>query len=193
LLREKSNSIKSPDEFNQVLTGEMLDQSMEAVVMDKRSQHINHDHLKPYLDSRRISEILQCLKDRRVLRHIRGKQDIRKEMHQLPGRTGSHSFVTYGERFGGKPSAYKKTDLMENLTRLFQKTQARSLVYAALKEANILYECERFMLSAFYIALKRSKRRNMHKNISLVQGIIKVTNNKRRFLFLDGTIQILDK
>jgi hypothetical protein len=98
-------------------------------------------------------------------------------MHQLPGRTGSHSFVTYGERFGGKPSAYKKTDLMENLTRLFQKTQARSLVYAALKEANILYECERFMLSAFYIALKRSKRRNMHKNISLVQGIIKATNN----------------
>jgi hypothetical protein len=58
LLREKSNSIKSPDEFNQVLTGEMLDQSVEAIVMDKRSQHINHDHLKPYLDSRRISEIL---------------------------------------------------------------------------------------------------------------------------------------
>lgn len=33
------------------------------------------------------------------------------------------------------------------------------------------------MLAAFYIALKRSKRRNIHKNISVVKEIMKATNN----------------
>jgi hypothetical protein len=111
------------------------------------------------------------------LRHLEGKQDIRKEMRRLPGRVGSHSFDTFNERFGGKPSAYKKTTLIDSLAGLLQKPKACNLVYAALKEANILYDCERFMLSAFFIALKRRRLSAVQRDISMVHKIIKATNS----------------
>jgi hypothetical protein len=98
-------------------------------------------------------------------------------MRRLPGRVGSHSFVTFNERFGGKPSADVKTDNVESISKLLQKPVARSLVYAALKHANILYEVERFMLSAFYIALKRRKNADEHNNISMARAVVKATNN----------------
>jgi hypothetical protein len=177
LIRETSNSVKSPDEFNQALTREMLDQSIEAVEMDNWSHLNNQEHLLRYIDRRRMSEVLQYLTDRRVLRHIRGKQAIRKEMHRLPGRMGRHSFDTFGERFGGQPSAYMKTTPVERINRLLQKPQARNLVYTVLKGTNILYEREWFMLSAFYIALKRRKRVDIHKNISMAQAVINATDN----------------
>jgi hypothetical protein len=66
---------------------------------------------------------------------------------------------------------------VQRISKLLQKSRARILVYEALNEINILYEVERFMLSAFFIALKRSKRRNMHKNTSIVKVIMKATNN----------------
>jgi hypothetical protein len=177
LIRETSNSVKSPDEFNQALTREMLDQSIEAVEMDNGSHLSYQEHLRRYLDRRRMSEILQYLRDRRVLRHLRGKQAIQKEMHRLPGRVASYSYDTFNERFGGKPSADVKTDNVERISKLLQKPRARSLVYDALKKTNILYNCESFMLAAFFIALKRSKRRNMNKNISLVRVIMKAVNS----------------
>ena len=124
-----------------------------------------------------MSEILEDLTDIRILRHIRGKQAIRKEMHRLPGRVGSRPFDTFGERFGGQPSAYMKTNLVERINRLLRKPQAQNLVYTALKRTNILYEYEWFMLSAFYIALKRRKRIDIHKNISMSQAVINATDN----------------
>jgi hypothetical protein len=165
LIRETSNSVKSPGEFNQALAREILDQSMETVETDKG------------LDRRRMSEILQRLTDRHVLRHIRGKQAIRKEMHRLPGRVGNRPFDTFGEKFGGKPSAYMKTNPVDRISRLLRKSQARNLVYTVLKETNILYEYECFMLSAFYIALKRRKHIDIHRNISMAQAVIDATDN----------------
>jgi hypothetical protein len=176
IVREKSNSVKSPDEFNQTLAREMLDQSMESLINDTRFEQGNQKHSQHYLDSRRMSEVLRFLRDRRVLRHIEGKQDIRKEMHWLPGRIGSHSLDTFNERFRGKPSADLKTDNLERILRLLQKPRARSIVYEALKETNILYEFERFMLSAFYIALKKRKLEES-KNILLVQYVMNATSS----------------
>jgi hypothetical protein len=177
LIRETSNSVKSPDEFNQALAREILDQSMKTVSMDEGSHLGNQEHLRRYLDRRRMSEILQFLTDRRVLRHIRGKQAIRKEMHRLPGRIGSRPFNTFGERFGGQPSAYMKTNLVERINRLLRKPQARNLVYTVLKKTNILYEYEWFMLSAFYISLKRRKHIDIRKNVSMAQAVINATDN----------------
>jgi len=173
LIREKSNSMRSPNKFNQMLAEEMLDKSMEDVAQDMRLLQSNQKDIQHYLDSRRMSEMLRYLKDRHILKHIPGKQAIRKEMHRLPGRVGAHSFDRFGERFGGKPSAYKKTTQMESLARLLQKTKARNLVYAALKEANILYDYKRFMLTAFYIAQKKCKL----ADTSRVHKIIKAINN----------------
>jgi hypothetical protein len=70
-----------------------------------------------------------------------------------------------------------KTYKMESISILLQKPKARTQVYEALKETNILYEVEKFMLSAFFIALKRSKRRDIHKTILSVKVIMKATNN----------------
>ena len=86
VIREKSNSIKSPDEFNQTLVREMLDQSVDALKNDMRFEQGNHKHLQHYLDSRRMSEVLRFLRDKAVLRHLESKQDIRKEMRRLPGK-----------------------------------------------------------------------------------------------------------
>lgn len=132
IIREKSNLIRSPNEFNQILARKMLDQSEETLVNDTRLKQGNQKHLQHYLDPRRMSEILRHLRDRRVLRHIEGKQAIRKEMHRLPGRVGSHSFDTFNDRFGGKPSADMKTANAESISKLLQKPKARSLVYETL-------------------------------------------------------------
>ena len=98
-------------------------------------------------------------------------------MYPLPGRVRRDSYERFGERFGGKPSAYKKTTLIESLARLLQKPKARNLVYGALKEANIQYDCERFMLSAFFIALKKRRLSAVQRDISMVHKIIKATNS----------------
>jgi hypothetical protein len=58
LITEKSNSIKNPDEFNQALAREMLDQSMETFTYDMRFEQGNQKRLEHYLDSRRMSEVL---------------------------------------------------------------------------------------------------------------------------------------
>ena len=164
LIGEKSNFMKSPDEFNQKLAREMLDKSTKDLAQNIRSQHGEQEYIQHYLNSRRMSEILQYLKDRHILKHIPSKLAIQKEMYPLPGRVRRDSYERFGERFGGKPSAYKKNNLDRKSSRLLQKPKARNLVYAAIKEANIQYDCERFMLSAFFIALKK-RRLSTYKEI----------------------------
>ena len=47
----------------------------------------------------------------------------------MPGRSKKDE-GTFGERFGGRPSAYKKSETMSKLSRLLlSKPQARDLVY----------------------------------------------------------------
>ena len=140
LIRESSNPIRSPDEFNQKLARDMLVQSLENVAKDNTLESRSQEQFRRYLDRRRMFEVLLCLRDRGVLKHLKHKGAIRKEMHRLPGRVCSHSFDTYSERFGGKPSADVKTYKMERISNLLQKPKARTLVYGALKEIDILYE-----------------------------------------------------
>lgn len=176
LIMEESNSIKSPDEFNQALASKMLDQRLEDAAKGSSLQSGNQEHFLRYLDRNRMSEVLRPLRDRALLKHIEGKQAIRKEMHRPPGRVGSHSFGAFNERFRGKPSADVKSDNVKSISRLLQKSMAENIVYEALKETNILYEVERFMLSAFYFALKKRKLTDEQKNILLVQIVVNATS-----------------
>ena len=125
LIMEESNPIKSPDEFNQALASKMLDQRLEDATKDSFLQSGNQEHFLRYLDRNRMSEVLQSLRDRALLKHIEGKQAIRKEMHRPPGRVGSHSFDAFNERFGGKPSADVKSDNVKSISRLLQKSDGR--------------------------------------------------------------------
>jgi hypothetical protein len=152
LIGEESNLMKSPDEFSQALTNKMMGQRVEDAKKDCSLESENQEHFGRYLERNRMSEVLRLLRDKDVLKHIEGKQAIRKEMHRPPGRVGSHSFDAFNERFQGKPSADVKSDNVKCIARLLQKPMAQKIVYGALREANILYEVKRFMLSAFYLA-----------------------------------------
>lgn len=178
LIREKSNPIVSPQEFNKKLAKETLDKSAQDMTKDIMMPFGDRRYDKQYLHAPRMSEILQYLKDRGLLEHIEGKKAIKKEIHRLPGKleVKRDSSDIFGERFNGKPSAYKKTETVDKLAKLLQKAQARSIVYEILKRFNILYEHEKFMLSAFFIALKRSKPIDISRNDSLAQKVIKATN-----------------
>lgn len=169
LIMEESNPVKSPDEFNQALARKML-------AKDSTLESENQEQFQRYLDRNRMSEVLRPLRDKGLLKHIEGKQAIRNEMHRHPGRVGSHSFDAFNERFQGRPSADVKSDNVKRISRLLQKPVAQNIVYEALKETNLLYEVERFMLSAFYFALKNRKLTNEQKNI-LVQTVVNATSS----------------
>jgi hypothetical protein len=70
------------------------------------------------------------------------------------------------------------------------KPKACELVYKTLKDSNILYECEKYFLASFYIALKRSK------SISLAKIISKSTNStpidEEKIMSLQERLQKLD-
>jgi hypothetical protein len=70
-----------------------------------------------------------------------------------------------------------KSDNVKRISRLLQKPVAQKIVYEALKESNILYEFERFMLSAFYFALKKRKLTDEQKNIILIQIVVNATSS----------------
>lgn len=177
LMTEESNPIKSPDEFNQALAREILGRSVEDGAKDSTLVSGNHEHLQRYLHRPRMSEALRLLRDRGVLKHIEGKQAIRKEMHRPPGRVGSHSYDAFNERFLGKPSADVKSNNVKRISILLQNPVAQNIVYEALKETKILFEVERFMLSSFYFTLKKRKLTDEQKNILLVQIVRNATSS----------------
>jgi hypothetical protein len=154
----------------------MMGQRVENAAKDS-SLDLGNQHFQRYLDRNRMSEVLRPLRDKGVLKHIRGKQAIRKKMHRPPGRVGSHSFDAFNERFKGKPSADVKSDNVKRISRLLQKPVAQKIVYEALKESNSLYVFERLMLSAFYFALKKRKLTDEQKNIILVQIVVNATSS----------------
>ena len=95
----------------------------------------------------------------------------------MPGRSKKDE-GTFGERFGGRPSAYKKSEIMNRLSRLLlSKPQARDLVYKTLKDSGILYNYERFVLSALYFALIKGGPIDVSKSDSLAQKILKATGD----------------
>ena len=74
LIGEKSNFMKSPDEFNQKARKRNVRQEHKRFSPEhKIPQHGEQEYIQHYLNSRRMSEILQYLKDRHILKHIPSK------------------------------------------------------------------------------------------------------------------------
>jgi hypothetical protein len=138
--------------------------------------------LSQYLSSSDINFALDTLEDIGILDNIIGKEAIKDELNRMPGRLKTKRDIadTFGERFGGKPSAYKKSETMNKLSNLLHsKSQARDLVYNTLKDSNILFNYEAFVLSALYLALRKSGPIDISKNDSLAQKILRATGSDR--------------
>jgi hypothetical protein len=174
-IREGSDSLATPKEFNQKLATEMmetsLDDSNDLTAAEQPSE------LSQYLTSPDINFVLETLKDADILDNIVGKEAIKHQLDRMPGRSKKDE-GTFGERFGGRPSAYKKSETMSKLSRLLlSKPQARDLVYKTLKDSKILFNYERFVLSAFYFALIKGGPIDTSKNESIAQKILRATGD----------------
>jgi hypothetical protein len=120
--------------------------------------------------------VLETLKDADILDNIIGKEPIKDELNRMPGRSKKEG--TFRERFAGRPSAYKKSEIVNRLsTLLLSKPQARDLVYKTLKDSGILYNYERFVLSALYFALIKGGPIDVSKNDSIAQKILRATGD----------------
>jgi hypothetical protein len=145
-IREGSDSLATPKEFNQKLATEMMETSLDDL-NDLAVQAEQPSELCQYLTSPDINFVLETFKDADILDSIAGKEAIKHELEKMPGRSKKDE-GTFGERFGGRPSAYKKSETMSKLSRLLlSKPQARDLVYKTLKDSKILFNYERFILS----------------------------------------------
>jgi hypothetical protein len=118
------------------------------------------------------------LKDADILDDIRGKEVIKHELNRMPGKLNKHEAGIFGERFDGRPSAHKKSKTMNKLSTLLRsKPQACDLVYKTLNDSGILLNYETFVLSAFYLALRKSGEIDITKNESIAQKILRATGN----------------
>jgi hypothetical protein len=176
-IRETSDPLATPKELNEKLTREMLDKS----VNDLRDLTIEAEEgvqLRQYLTSPEINFVVETLKDADILDNIRGKEPIKHELNRMPGKLNKDEAGTFEERFGGRPSAYKKSEAMNRLSTLFlSKPQARDLVYKTLKDSGILLNYETFVLSALYLALRKSEEIDITKNESIAQKILRATGD----------------
>ena len=170
---EESNTLLSPEEYNDKLARELLDQSVNDLE-DIAIAPEDGDNMR-VLSPTNMNFVLETLVDLGVLEPITGRNAIKRELHRYPGRLDSESKDTFTERFQGRPSAYKKSSIIKKLQRLMRNERARKLVYTALKNSGILYNYEKFCLASFFIALKRSKKIDASKNDSIAQRILKAT------------------
>ena len=163
-IRTKGKFVLSSKQFNENLAKEMLERSDDEI----------QSQLFPakYLHSTRMTEILTHLTEIGVFSNLRGKKAIKHELDLKPGsQKGKTDRTPFGERFRGYPSAYKINERLSNLQSVMAKPKACELVYKILKDSNILYECEKYFLASFFIALKKSN------SISLAKIISKSTNS----------------
>ena len=176
-IRETSDPLVTPKELNEKLAREMLDKS----VNDLRDLTIDAEEgvqLSQYLTPPEINFVLEMLKDADILDNIRGKEPIKHELNRMPGKLKKDEAGTFEERFGGRPSAYKKSETMNKLSTLLRsKPQACDLVYKTLKDSWILPNYETFVLSAFYLALRKSGEIDITKNESIAQKILRATGD----------------
>jgi hypothetical protein len=173
LVREESNTLLSPVEYNDKLARELLDQSVNDLE-DIGIASEDGDNMR-ILSPTNMNFVLETLVDLGVLDSITGRNAIKRELHSRPGRSGSDLKDTFEERFHGRPSAYKKTSIIKKLQKLMTNKKACELFYTALKNSGILYNYEQFCLASFYIALKRSRKVDASKNDSIAQRILKAT------------------
>ena len=115
-IREESNTLLTPEEYNDKLTREMLNQSVNdlediTVAPEERG---NVKILSPS----NMNFVLKTLVDIGLLESITGRNAIKHNLHRYPGRSDSGSKDTFAERFHGRPSAYKKSSRVNKLHKL---------------------------------------------------------------------------
>ena len=169
-IREESNTLLSPEEYNDKLTREILDKSVNDLE-DITVAPEDRDNIK-ILSPSNMNFVLETLVDIGLLESITGRNAIKRNLHRYPGRSNSGSKDTFAERFHGRPSAYKKSSRVNKLQKLITNPQARKLVYTTLRNSGILYNYEKFCLASFFIALKKI---DVSKSDSIAQRILKAT------------------
>ena len=168
-IREESNTLLSPEEYNDKLTREMLDQSVNdlediTVAPEERG---NVKILSPS----NMNFVLKTLVDIGLLESITGRNAIKRNLHRYRGRSDSGSKDTFAERFHGRPSAYKKSSRVNKLHKLITNPEARKLVYTTLRNSGILFNYEKFCFASVFIAQKI----DVSKGDSIAQRILKAT------------------
>ena len=117
-IRETSDSLATPKEFNKKLATEMMETSLDDL-RDLTLQAEEGIELSQYLTSPDINSVLETLEDAGILDNIIGKEAIKHELNRMPGISKKEE-GTFGERFGGRPSAYKKSEIMNKLSNLLR-------------------------------------------------------------------------
>ena len=172
-IREESNTLLSPEEYNDKLTREILDKSVNDLE-DITVAPEDRDNMK-ILSPSNMNFVLETLVDIGLLESITGRNAIKRDLHRYSGRSNPGSKDTFAERFHGRPSAYKKSSRVNKLQKFISNPQARKFVYTTLRNSGILYNYEKFCLASFFIALKRNKKIDVSKSDSIAQNMLKAT------------------
>jgi hypothetical protein len=140
------------DEQNKELAKVMLDgnQYDQIDITTSGDEKIQHDK---YIPSPRMTEALQTLDALGVRRNIKDRKEIKSLLGKShPGKPETHDPI--GVMLDRRPSAYRITDGFQKLKKTAAKPKAQKLLYKQLKESNLLYRYEKFMIEALYHAIK---------------------------------------
>jgi hypothetical protein len=100
-----------------------------------------------------MTEALQTLEALGVYLHTKDRKEIKSLLGKShPGKPETHDPTDV--KLDGRPSAYRITDGFQKLKTTAAKPKAQELLYKQLKESNLLYRYEKFIIEALYHAIK---------------------------------------
>jgi hypothetical protein len=150
--KSKSEDLVFPSGFNKELANIMLDQQDETDITVYLEGSSSSD--RRYIDSSDMTKILRTLEAAGIYINIKGKKEIRHIVGKklLRGKPKAAD-KTYDD-FGGKPSAYKTTELVEKLKITMSKPETCRRLRTTLVDSGIIYSYLKFILEALYHAAK---------------------------------------
>jgi hypothetical protein len=119
-----------------------------------------------YLPPRDMRKVLKRLEKQGIYIHIEGKKHIKEEAKSRPGKSKFSNEIR--PRLKGRPSMYKISDYVDKFSKVISKPEACKLLNDSLLKSNLFYSVLKFVLKAFWYALRKDK--------TILQNLFKAFN-----------------
>jgi hypothetical protein len=153
-----SDHLFKPGEINQRLANDIR-KAIQQGYADTTAAELEDDSRYPkrFLDPRDLREkVLKNLESHGIILNLKGKQEIKHHLRDIY-RPGKRSLSNDNDR-GGKPSAYKVTQVVEKLKKAMEKPGAIDFLYDKIIKSGLAHKLAKFNILAFLYAAKMDEK-----------------------------------
>ena len=144
----KYNGMLVPGQINEDLANEYRYRNSSHNVSEET------DSVERFLDPPQLKRVLYLLENEGLLFNIVGKDEIMLEFGNRRLRGRPRSSDKENSSVGGRPSAYKITEIFDKIRKLVAKPEAQELLKKKLLGTRLTYKYERFNLEAIALCAR---------------------------------------